>query len=158
MIIETHPYDFSQRELFRLTLRAYFVRQGWGYLVAAVFIIGLTILNGRSLFSIVLLTIFAALVLMGIPFYFVWRYAHHPSRQAFLGRRRCQFNADGLRFFSDKGTASLAWRDVPYVARTADYYLFFVDKMQFFYVPFAAFKTVADREHIDHYLQQRKYI
>ena len=158
MIIETQPYDFTAKDLFRLTLRAYFVRQGWGYIVAAVVIIIATILSGRDFIEIVLLTIFAAVVLIGIPFYWVRRYALDPSRQRFLGRRRGEFSATGLRLTSNKGHAFVEWGDVVYVSRTGSYYLFFVDTMQFFYVPFAAFKESADRARVDTFLQQRKLI
>lgn len=158
MIIETRPYDFTAKDLFRLTLRAYFVRQGWGYIVAAVVIIIATILSGRDAVEIVLLIIFAVVVLIGIPFYWVRRYALDPSRQHFLGRRRGEFSAIGLRLTSNKGSAFVEWNDVMYVSRTSSYYLFFVDAMQFFYVPFASFKEEADRARLDEFLQQRKLI
>lgn len=159
MTFETHFYELDTHTFFRLALRNYFVRQGWGYVAAGLAVIIFSMVTGRSLTTILLLTLLAAVVLVAVPVYWVWRYANQPVHRAFLGRRRCVFSAEGMRFYGERGAlAFVPWLDLLYVTRTGSYYLFYTDRTQFYYIPFNAFKQPADREKIDQFLQQKKYI
>ncbi|MCL4879361.1 MAG: YcxB family protein [Anaerolineae bacterium] len=159
MTFETRPYDLDVKVFFRLALRNYFVSQGWGYVAAGLAVIIFSIVTGRDLTAILLLTLMAVVVLVGVPIFLVWRYARQPAHQVFFGRRRCAFGPDGMTFSGDRGTlARVPWLDLLYVTRTGSYYLFFTDKTQFYYVPFEAFKNPADLEKIDQFLKQKKFI
>ena len=91
--------------------------------------------------------------------FFLWRYVASPENRVVFEKRRFEIDEDFIHGYVDDGSyARTTWRHVVRVVNSATYYLLYISKAQFFYLPYDAFASEADRGEFEAFLHKQNLI
>lgn len=144
-MIKTRDIKITANEFFRLILSIYLKKRWW--LVAWVWILIITILlSGRiGLVEIFLLAFIFLFQFIIVAQY--WIYAHSKDNRLYLLPRYYEIDSDLIVEMMADGTSStIKIERFIKVMKTTKYYLLFVAKNEYVYLPVEAFESQADRE------------
>lgn len=144
-MIQTQEIKLTGNEFFRLILSIYLKKRWW--LLAWIWIlIIILLLSGHIGFvEITLLALILLFQVILVAQY--WIYAHSKDNRIYLMARYYEMDSDRVIERMEDGTSSVLKTDrFIKVMKTSRYYLLFVAKDEYIYLPFIAFKSLADRE------------
>jgi len=144
-MIKTQDIKLTANEFFRLILSIYLKKRWW--LVAWIWILILTLLLSQhiGLIEILLLALILLFQLVIIVQY--WFYAHAKENRIYLLSRFYEINADQVVELLEDGTSStIRVERFNKVLKTNRYYLLYVARNEYIYIPFDAFGSSGDRE------------
>ena len=88
-----------------------------------------------------------------------WMHSNAKTNRLFFKERSCEIDDQTIRIVFKEGTDStIQIVKIARVVKNAQYYLLFLNKKQFIYVPLIAFKTPGDMAKFDFILKSRKRI
>src|SRR5690606_18196266 len=101
----------------------------------------------------------AAVLLVAIPAWQVWRYTHDSRWSKLFEEMRGDITVEGVRFQTKSGLAEMIpFRRLMYVTRTRAYYLLHESPQRFYYIDAAAFYSEDDRLAFDGLLEQARLL
>jgi hypothetical protein len=144
-MIRTHSINLSANEFFRLILSIYLKKRWW--LVAWIWILIIILLfSGHiGLVEIALLSLILLFQVIIIGQY--WIYAHSKDNRIYLLARYYEIGSDQVVELMEDGTTStIRTERFIKVMKTTRYYLLYVARNEYIYLPFIAFESLGDRE------------
>lgn len=144
-MIRTQNIKTSANEFFRLILSIYLKKRWW--LVAWIWILIIILLfSGHiGLVEIILLVLILLFQVIIVAQY--WIYAHSKDNRLYLLSRHYEIDSDQVVEQMEDGTTSTIRNErFIKVMKTSKYYLLFVARNEYVYLPFSAFASLADQE------------
>jgi len=144
-MIKTQEIKITANEFFRLILSIYLKKRWW--LIAWVWILIVTLLLSKhiGLVEIILLALILIFQVVIIGQY--WFYAHSKDNRLYLSSRYYEINADHVVERMEDGTSStIKTERFIKVLKTSGYYLLYVARNEYIYLPVSAFASISDRE------------
>lgn len=147
-MITTHPIKLTSKKLFEISIMTYIKRKWWLF----VWIWGLAIIllmnknkDSFDIFLILFCILFPLLLIIQF-----WRYAYSKQNKIFLLERYYEIEPDMITGIMQDGTSQpIKIEHFIKVIKSSKYYLMYIAKAQFIYVPFDSFKTPSDKEWFD---------
>jgi hypothetical protein len=144
-MIKTKEIKITANEFFRLILSIYLKKRWW--LVAWIWILIVILLLSRQigLVEIILLALILLFQVVIIGQY--WFYAHSKDNRIYLLSRYYEIDTDRIVETMEDGTSStIKTERFINVLKTSGYYLLYVARNEYIYLPVGAFQSLADRE------------
>jgi len=144
-MIKTQEIKLTANEFFRLILSIYLRKRWW--LVAWIWILIIILLFSGNIgfIEIILLALILLFQLVIIAQY--WFYAHAKDNRLYLLSRYYEIDADRIVETMEDGTSSIIKNErFIKVMKTSVYYLLYVARNEYVYLPVDAFESLADRE------------
>jgi hypothetical protein len=144
-MIKTQEIKITANEFFRLILSIYLTKRWW--LVAWIWILIIVILfNGQiGLIEIALLSFILIFQVIIVAQY--WIYAHSKDNRIYLSSRHYEIDANQVVERMEDGTSSTIKNErFIKVVKTKKYYLLYVARNEYIYLPFRAFESPSDLE------------
>lgn len=147
-MITTAPIKLTSKKLFEITLITYLKRKWWLF----VWIWGLAIIlllntnkDPLDIFLIFFLVLFP--IVLVIQF---WRYAYSKQNKLFMLERYYEIETDLITGKMGDGTSQpIKIEHFIKVISSSKYYLMYIAKAQFIYVPYDSFKNLTDKKWFD---------
>lgn len=147
-MIKTQNIKITANEFFRLILSIYLKKRWW--LVAWIWILIIILLfSGHiGLIEITLLTLILLFQAIIVGQY--WFYAHSKDNRLYLLARYYEIGLDQVVELMEDGTTSTIRNErFIKVMKTTRYYLLYVARNEYIYLPFSAFESLSDREWLE---------
>lgn len=144
-MIKTQEIKITANEFFRLILSIYLKKRWW--LLAWIWILIIILLFGGSigLVEIILLAIILLFQVIIVAQY--WIYAHSKDNRIYLLSRHYTIDTDQVVEMMEDGTTStIRTERFIRVMKTARYYLLYVARNEYIYLPLSAFASTSDQE------------
>lgn len=144
-MIKTQNIKITANEFFRLILSIYLKKRWW--LVAWIWILIIILLfSGHiGLIEITLLTLILLFQAIIVGQY--WFYAHSKDNRLYLLARYYEIGLDQVVELMEDGTTSTIRNErFIKVMKTTRYYLLYVARNEYIYLPVSAFESLADQE------------
>lgn len=144
-MIKTQNIKITANEFFRLILSIYLKKRWW--LVAWIWILIIILLfSGHiGLIEITLLTLILLFQAIIVGQY--WFYAHSKDNRLYLLARYYEIGSDQVVELMEDGTTSTIRNErFIKVMKTTRYYLLYVARNEYIYLPVSAFESLADQE------------
>ncbi len=162
MNIDLERFALDREQYFRILLRNYFARRWWLLILDAVLLV---------LFVLALIYIPDALqlihyvgvgILILFPVVYVvrfYRYAFAGNNDAFFMKRSATMDDTDLSVrFDDGDTDTIPWNQVVRVIEGQGYFLIYVSKQQFVFVPKSAFPSQAAAEEFREFARRNRWL
>lgn len=144
-MIQTQEIKLTGNEFFRLILSIYLKKRWWLLAWIWILIIILLLSGHIGLVEITLLAFILLFQVILVAQY--WIYAHSKDNRIYLMARHYEMDSDRIIEMMEDGTSStIKTERFIKVMKTTKYYLLFVAKDEYIYLPFIAFKSLADQE------------
>lgn len=144
-MIQTQEIKITGNEFFRLILSIYLKKRWW--LLAWIWILIIILLLSGHIGFVEIMLLALILLFQVILVAQYWIYAHSKDNRIYLIARHYEMDSDRIIEMMEDGTSSILKTDrFIKVMKTTRYYLLFVAKDEYIYLPFIAFKSLADRE------------
>jgi uncharacterized membrane protein len=161
MIIKTHPFELDRKQYFRLNIRQYIFKRKKLYILI---LIALSIAGFLgyitdlfkdpfflSLFGVALGLLALLIIIVPLNFYY---YAKTPKNNLFFTKRTMEWNNERMKVVLEDGSLSeLKLNTILEIQQFPDYYLIYISKHQFYYLPFNAFKSNDDHQAFQELMQ-----
>jgi len=144
-MIKTQEIKLTANEFFRLILSIYLKKRWW--LVAWIWVLIIILLFSGNIgfIEIILLALILLFQLVIIAQY--WFYAHAKDNRLYLLSRYYEIDADRIVETMEDGTSSIIKNErFIKVMKTSGYYLLYVARNEYVYLPVDAFESLSDRE------------
>ena len=141
-MIQTEKFILTSSKYFQIMLRNYFRRMIWLWSILILFLLfGIFIGD----IDIILFVIPLALFLLIFIVLFSWHYAYSKRNNIFFRERYYDIDEDFITGYLDEGTTSkINIKSIINLRKTKEYFLLYISKAQYFYLPFSCFKSEAD--------------
>ncbi len=153
-MIKTKEFPFSKPIYLKILVKNSLKRSVW----ALVFLVAIVAYQATKGPSTTLLFI-SALPLIYLSYLMMrcWRHSNAKTHRLFFRERGFEIDEQTIRIvFKDEIPIEIRIAKIARVVKNNQYYLLFLDKKQFVYVPLTAFKTPGDMERFDFILKSRK--
>jgi hypothetical protein len=153
-MIKTKEFSFPKSVYLKILIINSLKRSLW----AVVFLIMIVLYQATKGPSNLLLILIALLVaLISYLVFKCWRHSNSKTQRLFFKERVFEINSQSIDVLFTEGTASkIQINDIARVVKNKEYYLLFLTKKQFIYVPLFAFRTPGDINSFDAILKARK--
>ena len=144
-MIKTQDIKLTANEFFRLILSIYLKKRWW--LVAWIWILIIILLFSGHI-GLVEITLLALILLFQVVIIAqYWFYAHAKDNRLYLLSRYYEIDTDRIVETMEDGTSSIIKNErFIKVMKTTSYYLLYVARNEYVYLPVGAFESSADRE------------
>jgi hypothetical protein len=144
-MITTGPIKLTSKKLFEITLTTYLKRKWWLFAWIWVLAIILVLNNNKDSFDIFLIFFLVLFpIVLVIQF---WRYAYSKQNKIFLLERYYEIETDTITGKMEDGTTQpIKIEHFIKVISSSKYYLLYIAKAQFIYVPFNSFKNITEKK------------
>ena len=144
-MIKTQDIKLTANEFFRLILSIYLKKRWW--LVAWIWILIVILLLGGSVGLIEISLLAFILLFQVIIVWQYWFYAHSKDNRIYLMARHYDIDSDQVVELMEDGTSStIKTERFIKVMKTPRYYLLYVARNEYIYLPVCSFQSLADRE------------
>ena len=142
-VIVTQPYKISGERYLKLLFRQYWKRN-WGWFLLPVFILSALAFHTSDVGYVVIILVFGAFPFLLLNAYF--KIATRPHNRFLLLEKQLDMDNEQMIFhFEDDKTETVRWSDVINAEPFSSYYLLYLDKNRFFYIPKNIFYNDEDR-------------
>ena len=154
MSIETQPFDFTKVTYFKIMVTEYFKKRWWFFgilLLLALFALfyvqdtylAANVLSIAVLFGIAMILIF-------------WLYANNYKRKAIFQPRYYRIDENWIETRLHDGTVNrFELKKIKKITADKHYFLLYITKDHFFYIPLSSFKTPEDVEDFKNIINKR---
>jgi len=144
-MIKTQDIKLTANEFFRLILSIYLKKRWW--LVAWIWILIIILLFSGHI-GLVEITLLALILLFQVVIIAqYWFYAHAKDNRLYLLSRYYEIDTDRIVETMEDGTSSIIKNErFIKVMKTTSYYLLYVARNEYVYLPVGAFESLTDRE------------
>ena len=147
-MIKTQEIKITANEFFRLILSIYLKKRWW--LLAWIWILVIILLLGGSIGLIEIFLLAFILLFQVIIVGQYWFYAHSKDNRIYLMARHYEIDTDQVVEMMEDGTSStIRTERFIKMMKTPRYYLLYVARNEYIYLPVCAFQSLADREWIE---------
>ena len=144
-MIKTQEIKITANEFFRLILSIYLKKRWW--LLAWIWILVIILLLGGSIGLIEIFLLAFILLFQVIIVGQYWFYAHSRDNRIYLMARHYEIDTDQVVEMMEDGTSStIKTERFIKVMKTQMYFLLYVARNEYIYLPVCAFQSLADRE------------
>jgi hypothetical protein len=144
-MIRTQDIKITANEFFRLIFSIYLKKRWW--LVAWIWILIIILLFSGHIGFIEITLLALILLFQVIIIAQYWFYAHSKDNRLYLLSRYYEIGSDQVIELMEDGTTSTIRNErFIKVMKTARYYLLYVARNEYVYLPFIAFTSLADLE------------
>jgi hypothetical protein len=144
-MIRTQNIKITANEFFRLILSIYLKKRWW--LVAWIWILIIILLFSRHIGFIEITLLALILLFQVIIIGQYWFYAHSKDNRIYLLARYYEIDiAQIVEMMEDGTTSTVRTERFIKVMKTNRYYLLYVARNEYIYLPLSAFESLADRE------------
>ena len=144
-MIKTQEIKITANEFFRLILSIY-LKKRWWLVVWIWILIVILLFSGRiDLVEIILLALILLFQVIIVGQY--WLYANSKDNRLYLLARYYEIDSDQVIELMEDGTTSTIRNErFIKVMKTKKYYLLYIARNEYIYLPFSAFKCSTDRD------------
>lgn len=143
--IVTNKFELTPAEFFNILVRNYLKKRSW-VIVVLIAMGGFAYYFSDDLTFLFIYLIYPVILLLRF-----WLYANSRDNKILFRRRNIELSSEKLMTYYEDGTTnSIRLENLRKLERTKTYYLLFITKGTFYYVPFNAFKNVADQHLFEH--------
>ncbi len=151
----TKPYTLNTNTYFGILLKTRFRKRGWLY----IFLIAIGFAHLYWFFSNDSYgNLFWAVLCFVIPLFaitYLWRFSLSGINKEFLSQKQLFFDSEKIKLVDASGNEGLIpYDNLLFVKENSNYWLLYIDKTQFFYVPKNIFNNPEDYSRFQNYLQQ----
>jgi len=147
-MIRTQNIKLTANEFFRLILSIYLKKRWW--LLAWIWILVIILLLGGSIGLIEIFLLAFILLFQIIIVGQYWFYAHSKDNRIYLMARHYEIDSDQVVELMEDGTSStIKTERFIKVMKTPKYYLLYVARNEYVYLPVSAFQSLTDREWVE---------
>ena len=153
-MIKTQDIKLTANEFFRLILSIYLKKRWW--LLAWIWILIVILLFSGSigLIEIILLAFILLFQIILVAQY--WIYAHSKDNRIYLLARHYEIDSDQvIELMEDGTTSTIRTGRFIKVIKTTRYYLLYVARNEYIYLPFIAFESLADQEWFENEIRNK---
>lgn len=144
-MIKTQGIKLTANEFFHLILSIYLKKRWW--LIAWIWILIVILLLSRHIGLVEIILLALILLFQGVIIGQYWLYAHAKENRIYLLSRYYEIGSDQVIEMMEDGTSStIKTERFIKVLKTSGYYLLFVARNEYIYLPVRAFASLADRE------------
>ncbi|MBV5348486.1 hypothetical protein JZU61_02295 [bacterium] len=144
-MIKTQEIKITANEFFRLILSIYLKKRWW--LVAWIWILIVILLLGGSIGLIEIFLLAFILLFQVIIVGQYWFYAHSKDNRIYLMARHYEIDSGQVVELMEDGTSStIKTKRFIKMMKTPRYYLLYVARNEYIYLPVCAFHSLADLE------------
>jgi len=144
-MIKTQEIKITANEFFRLILSIYLKKRWW--LLAWIWILVIILLLGGSIGLIEIFLLAFILLFQVIIVGQYWFYAHSKDNRIYLMARHYEIDTDQVVEMMEDGTSStIRTERFIKMMKTPRYYLLYVARNEYIYLPVKAFQSLADLE------------
>jgi len=144
-MIKTQEIKITANEFFRLILSIYLKKRWW--LLAWIWILVIILLLGGSIGMIEIFLLAFILLFQVIIVGQYWFYAHSKDNRIYLMARHYEIDTDQVVEMMEDGTSStIRTERFIKMMKTPRYYLLYVARNEYIYLPVKAFQSLADLE------------
>jgi len=144
-MIKTQEIKITANKFFRLILSIYLKKRWW--LLAWIWILVIILLLGGSIGLIEIFLLAFILLFQVIIVGQYWFYAHSKDNRIYLMARHYEIDTDQVVEMMEDGTSStIRTERFIKMMKTPRYYLLYVARNEYIYLPVCAFQSLADRE------------
>ncbi len=153
-MIKTKEFPFPKSIYIKILALNSLKRSLWAF----VFMIVVAVYQATKGPSLTLLLIAALPVLLLAYIIFrCWMHSNSKTNRLFFEERTFEINSKDIDIvLKDGPTSKIQINDIARVVKNSSYYLLFLSKKQFVYVPLSAFRTPGDINSFDSILKARK--
>ena len=152
-MIECKPFKQSKEEYFKLILKVQIKKKWWIILLVIILSIYNSLMNEGEPGYII--WIFAPVILILVYYIQIRRFAFSNKNKIFFTERKLFFNNKIMRFNLDSGIIDeVPYNNVIEVKSEEKYWMAYISKGQFIYIPKNIFYTNDDFEHFQEYLNR----
>jgi len=153
-MIKTQEIKLTANEFFRLILSIYLKKRWW--LVAWIWILVVILLFCRQIGLVEIVLLALVLFFQAVIIGQYWFYAHSKENRLYLLARYYEINADQVIELMEDGTSStIKTERFIKVLKTSSYYLLYVARNEYIYLPVSAFESLSDREWFENEIVNR---
>lgn len=153
-MIKTKEFPFPKSIYIKILVFNSLKRSLWAF-VFMIVLAGYQATKGPSL-TLLLIAVLPVLLLSYIVFR-CWMHSNTKTHRLFFKERTFEINSKDIDIIlKDGSTSKIQINDIARVVKNSSYYLLFLTKKQFIYVPLSAFKTPGDVNGFDSILKARK--
>jgi hypothetical protein len=153
-MIVTHNIKLNADDLFYLLVGIYLKRRWWMVVwvwAMVVFLLFRSELSIAEYLLILLLIIFQFILVAQY-----WIFAHSKKNKIYLQTRHFEINTDQIVEYVEDGTSNkYSTEQFLKVMKTGRYYLLFVARNEFLYLPVSAFRSPEDREWFENVVEKK---
>jgi hypothetical protein len=144
-MIKTQEIKITANEFFRLILSIYLKKRWWLVVWIWILVVALLLSGSIGLIEISLLAFILLFQVIIVGQY--WFYAHSKDNRIYLMARHYEISTDEVVEWMEDGTSSTikTGRFIK-ALKTSSYYLLYVAKNEYIYLPINAFQCLADLE------------
>jgi hypothetical protein len=146
-MIETNPFILKPKTYFKILLKTRLQKQGWIYGLLTV--VGLLHLYwyftnntyGNLVWAVLCFTIPLFVIV------YLYRFSVSDINKDFLSEKQLFFDTSNFKLVDKLGNEGVfTFKDIQFVKETPEYWLLYLGKTQFFYIPKNIFKTNQDKQ------------
>lgn len=151
-MIEINSFRLTPNIYFGIIVKRHLQKSWWLYVLCLLFSLYFLFSTDRSSFAVFMI-IFGIIYLPSVLIYYFFWATSSKNNTLFLDRKltleseKLSMNADGIY-------SELAYKHVQKIVETSDYFLLYVAKSQFVYIPKSAFVDAADIEKFKRIIEQ----
>jgi hypothetical protein len=144
-MIETEKYSQSPKTYFNIVLKTRIKKRGWLYgLIILLGLIHLYLYLINDVESSIVWAIFCFLYPLFIYIY-LYRFSYSKDQREFLDEKQLFFDAEKIKIVeNDGGQGEFPYSRINRVKTEKDFWMLYISKSQFIYVPKNIFYTEAD--------------
>jgi hypothetical protein len=149
-MIKTNPFRLTPNMYFKIVIRRQFLRLWWIHTLVLLYVFYQAQVEHEHRSPVFLITFGLAYLPAVILFYYFW--ATSSAHNDHFAEREMTAEANRLLMHSGESSSELPNASIKYVIETSDFFLLYIARSQFVYVPKNAFANRNDLETF------RKYI
>ncbi len=149
----TKPFTQSPKTYFGILLKTRFQKRGWFFiLLFALALLHLYWYFNSDTYGNLVWAFICVVILLGIVVY-LYQFAHAQSNQEFLSEKQLFFDSEKMKIVDAKGNEGIIpYDNILFTKETSHYWLLYIDRTQFFYIPKSIFNTPEDFQLFQNYL------
>lgn len=146
-MIETNSFILKPATYFKILLKKRLQKQGWIYgLLIAIGLLHLYWYFTNNTYG----NLVWAVLCFAIPLFvvvYLYRFSLADVNKNFLSEKKLLFNTANFKLIDNQGNeGNFLFKDIQFVKETPKFWLLYLGKNQFFYIPKHIFKTEKDKE------------
>ncbi|OAD92815.1 hypothetical protein A7A78_02595 [Aequorivita soesokkakensis] len=154
-MIETKKFSLSKKLFFNIILKTRIKKSWWLY--SLLILIGLVHLylyikttNTSSLVWVIVCLSYPILI-----YIMLYRYAYSKNQEIFLSERKLFFDSEIIKIDETEGsTSEIPYKKIVSVKNLNEYWMLYLNKDHYFYIPKNIFYTKEDLERFEEYINR----
>ncbi len=152
---ETKPFTQLPKTYFGILLKTKFQKKGWLYtLLVAIGCIHLYWFFSNDSYGNLIWAILCFLIPLFVVVY-LWRFSVSDENKEFLSEKQLFFDSEKIKIIdANQNEGIIPYQQIQFIKDSPNYWLLYIGKNQFFYIPKNIFNTPEDFDKFQQFIQQ----